>query len=364
MVDDPQTDELISWSVSRKSFVIWDHLKFSSNLLSRYFKHNNFSSFLYQLNVYGFKKVDLDRWEYANEWFQAEKKHLLKNIKRRKQHSPSVQRKPAPTTSPDHHRRRHRSLEAELKILRDDQKALKTEVLNLKRRQESTDGRLAAIDESFARTADSDSCKQRETFILMAKAFASPEFLRQFVECMRMGGELINGEIVTKKQRLVVVPPPWIDSSEAARDSASNGCKNSNSENGGGQSQSQEEQKTPTVATPGSAEVSSGEALDFNSENRQQPSLPLVEDDEGSSSRHQKTDGVSGGETDPAVTAEDFILLGKLLEDDFVNEIGGENDQVAPLNQPKIVLEPEDLIEKPTDWVAYVKELMQQSGLS
>ncbi|KAL6995789.1 hypothetical protein U1Q18_005925 [Sarracenia purpurea var. burkii] len=180
------------------------------------------------------------------------------------------------------------------------------EVLNLKRQQESTEGRFAAIDKSFTRTADSDSCKHRETFILMAKAFANPEFIRQFEQFMRMESELSNGGVVTKKQRLVLppAPPPWIDSSEEAGDSACNGCKNSNFGNGGGQSQSQEGQKTPTVATPGSVEVSSGEALDFNSENHQQPSLPSVDDDEGNSSRHQKTDGVSGGETDPVVIAE------------------------------------------------------------
>ncbi|KAL6995790.1 hypothetical protein U1Q18_005926 [Sarracenia purpurea var. burkii] len=250
--------------------------------------------------ICSFKKVSLDRLEYANEWFQAEKKHLLRNIKRRTQHSPSVQRKPAPTTSPDLHRRRHRSLEAELEKLRNDHKALKMEVLNLKRQQESTEGRFAAIDKSFTRTADSDSCKQRETFIFMAKAFVNPEFIRQFEQFMRMESELSNGGVVTKKQRLVLPPPPppWIDSSEEAEDSACNDCKNS---------QSQEEQKTPTVATPGSVEVSSGEALDFNRENHQQPSLPSVDDDEGNSSRHQKTDGVSGGETDPVVTAESDI---------------------------------------------------------
>jgi heat shock transcription factor len=52
MVDDPMTNHIVSWSRGGFSFVVWDPYSFSANLLPRYFKHNNFSSFVRQLNTY------------------------------------------------------------------------------------------------------------------------------------------------------------------------------------------------------------------------------------------------------------------------------------------------------------------------
>lgn len=52
MVDDESTDSIISWGQSNESFVIWDVTEFSVQLLPRYFKHSNFSSFIRQLNIY------------------------------------------------------------------------------------------------------------------------------------------------------------------------------------------------------------------------------------------------------------------------------------------------------------------------
>lgn len=52
MVDDPSTNRIVSWSRGGGSFVVWDPHTFVMNLLPRYFKHNNFSSFVRQLNTY------------------------------------------------------------------------------------------------------------------------------------------------------------------------------------------------------------------------------------------------------------------------------------------------------------------------
>ncbi|XP_010922077.1 heat stress transcription factor B-4 [Elaeis guineensis] len=84
LVDDPCTDHIVSWGEDETTFVVWRPPEFARDLLPNYFKHNNFSSFVRQLNTYGFRKIVADRWEFANEFFRKGEKHLLSEIHRRK----------------------------------------------------------------------------------------------------------------------------------------------------------------------------------------------------------------------------------------------------------------------------------------
>ncbi|KAJ1391072.1 Winged helix-like DNA-binding domain superfamily [Sesbania bispinosa] len=88
LVDDHTIDDVISWNDAGSSFIVWNPTVFARDLLPKYFKHNNFSSFVRQLNTYGFRKVVPDRWEFSNECFRRSEKRLLCEIQRRKILSP------------------------------------------------------------------------------------------------------------------------------------------------------------------------------------------------------------------------------------------------------------------------------------
>ncbi|KAG4940903.1 hypothetical protein JHK87_044774 [Glycine soja] len=51
-VDDPSLDPIMSWCYSGVSYMVWDPTLFARHVLPMNFKHNNFSSFVRQLNTY------------------------------------------------------------------------------------------------------------------------------------------------------------------------------------------------------------------------------------------------------------------------------------------------------------------------
>ncbi|KAK9890379.1 hypothetical protein WA026_010471 [Henosepilachna vigintioctopunctata] len=94
MVSDTQTNHLICWSPSGKNFIILNQVQFWYELLPLYYKHNNMSSFVRQLNMYGFHKVspaendsvlegEKDEVQFFHANFQKGKPELLKLIKRK-----------------------------------------------------------------------------------------------------------------------------------------------------------------------------------------------------------------------------------------------------------------------------------------
>ncbi|CAI0403585.1 unnamed protein product [Linum tenue] len=84
LVDDPAIDDVISWNDDGSSFVVWNPTVFARDILPKNFKHNNFSSFVRQLNTYGFRKLVPDRWEFSNDCFRRGERRLLCEIQRRK----------------------------------------------------------------------------------------------------------------------------------------------------------------------------------------------------------------------------------------------------------------------------------------
>ncbi|ORX42738.1 hypothetical protein BCR36DRAFT_587008 [Piromyces finnis] len=91
MLSDPKQSKFIKWNDSGFSFTIRNVQGFSRNVLPLHFRHNNFSSFVRQLNMYGFHKVNKSApkgsenqiWEFFHPKFVRGKPHLIEEIKRK-----------------------------------------------------------------------------------------------------------------------------------------------------------------------------------------------------------------------------------------------------------------------------------------
>lgn len=90
---------IAEWSEDGQTFVVKDIDLFASRIIPKYFSHSNFSSFVRQLNFYGFRKIKVDPvrlqnnpldienkyWRFRHEKFLRGRPELIKEIKRRNQ---------------------------------------------------------------------------------------------------------------------------------------------------------------------------------------------------------------------------------------------------------------------------------------
>ncbi|XP_073059951.1 heat stress transcription factor A-7b-like [Primulina eburnea] len=142
IADDTETKSIVSWNSNGTSFIIWDHNEFSEKILPKYFKTTVFSSFVYQLNNYGFRKISCNRHEYVNPWFQEGKKELLKNIRRRNEKFQATKKRGCATLNCDS---MNAGVEQELQVLMAEQNSMKEQIQKLKESLANMEHQITSI---------------------------------------------------------------------------------------------------------------------------------------------------------------------------------------------------------------------------
>ncbi|KAL3502830.1 hypothetical protein ACH5RR_037279 [Cinchona calisaya] len=188
MVDDPMTIPVVSWSHSGHSFIVWNPPEFARDLLPKYFKHNNFSSFIRQLNTYGFRKIDPDKWEFANEEFIRGQKHLLRNIYRRKPiHSHSAQgNSVVPLSDPE-----RQAFQEEIERLKGENNLLQSELERHKQENKEYEIEVSSLGQRFKNIDN----RQRQLMAFLAQLLQKPEFV---------SGVMQQSESHNKRRRMLI----------------------------------------------------------------------------------------------------------------------------------------------------------------
>ncbi|KAG2496875.1 hypothetical protein HYH03_005274 [Edaphochlamys debaryana] len=209
LVDDPTTDNIVSWGADGTSFIVWKPPEFARDLLPKHFKHNNFSSFVRQLNTYGFRKVDPDRWEFANEHFVRGKKEQLRGIHRRKpsstqqaphQSGPAASASAVPSNAlvaangaggPAIELGAYGGFREEIDSLKRDKNLLMVELVRVRQQQQSSEAKMRELQSRLEAT----ETKQQTMINMFAAAFKNPSMFQRMLSSVATGGmqRLANG---------------------------------------------------------------------------------------------------------------------------------------------------------------------------
>ena len=86
ILEDENNENIIHWGEDGKYFVIENMYDFIEKILPKYYNHNNFASFVRQLNKYNFHKIktSINENAFQNNQFIKGKKDLISNILRKK----------------------------------------------------------------------------------------------------------------------------------------------------------------------------------------------------------------------------------------------------------------------------------------
>eukprot|EP00268_Persea_americana_P006754 TRINITY_DN12432_c0_g2_i2.p1 TRINITY_DN12432_c0_g2~~TRINITY_DN12432_c0_g2_i2.p1 ORF type:complete len:295 (-),score=56.75 TRINITY_DN12432_c0_g2_i2:706-1590(-) len=263
----------------------------------------------------GFRKVDPDRWEFANEGFLGGQKHLLRNIKRRRHVSQNMQQQEMAACV----ELGQFGLEGELDQLRRDRNVLMVEIVKLRQQQQTSRAQLVAMEERLLGTES----KQQQMIAFLARALKNPAFLQQLIQRRERQREL---GCIGRKRRLPA-------------------------------SASTENLQQEVIWQMGSQIVS------YANEEHEETAFGTDIDTLFSAIDHSASNSISdqnaemvAGSSDPNLDyVSDLIWEDLLNEEFFVGDEGGAD-------QTEIDVEVEDLAEKPYEWGDDVQVLVEQMG--
>lgn len=143
----------------------------------------------------GFRKVDSNRWEFANEGFLRGQKHLLKGIQRRKPASNAQQQLLLSPGGPCLEVGNYGGVQGEIDSLRKDKNLLMSEVVRLRQQQKSIQQEISLLSQRLHNTEQ----KQQQMVTFLAKAMQNPSFVAQLSQNDEQTKQL---ESITRKRRL------------------------------------------------------------------------------------------------------------------------------------------------------------------
>ncbi|XP_062039076.1 heat shock factor protein 3-like [Lepus europaeus] len=190
LVEDPALDELVCWSQSGQSFYIRNEQIFSKEVLPKYFKHNNMSSFVRQLNLYGFRKVisfdsvfhvkeKKNMQEFQHPFFQKGKTNLVGSIKRK---VPGMRN-------------------ADVRNSPDEFQGIMTEMQEINEKQNNMEAKLAELEKKYA-TLFLDMTKLTQKFHEQQQLTAQMEIFKNGYDFLEDNNKILidNGLPILKDE--------------------------------------------------------------------------------------------------------------------------------------------------------------------
>ena len=129
----------------------------------------------------GFRKIDTDRWEFANDNFVRGQKHLLKNIRRRKHPHNADQQKAVPqqdNSDEASQEAANHGLWKEVENLKSNKNSLMQQLVKLRQHQESAENKLLLLTDRLQGMEK----HQQQMLSFLVMVVQSPGFMVQLLQ--------------------------------------------------------------------------------------------------------------------------------------------------------------------------------------